>query len=438
VKQSRRHARAVRLLVVLLVAVAPVLAPAAGHAGPGQDEPGERDELGPRAGPPSVDLLTASGAIADVTGSLDELSAEVDTQVAAVVAARRAETEAAEALVDAEAAVAETEAALDELVAESDVVVIESFIDPPIEDALETLNADSLADATVRQSILSDHADTNADVLTRLAAAQEDVAAIKAVQREATDAAQARAGEAQAALDELVDTLSAQSLFVLAVEERLDANLAEAEALEDLDPEAAQALREREGEIAAELAAIASAREQEALEDAYREALAEAAERAEAEEAARQQATPSGGGGTTLGPASGQLATVACPAGGSITVDSSLAGNLGSMLDAAAAAGLNMCGNGYRDPAEQIALRRAHCGTSQYAIYEAPSSSCSPPTARPGTSQHEQGLAVDLTCNGGGALGSSSPCFAWLQANAASYGLYNLPSEPWHWSNDGT
>jgi hypothetical protein len=425
-----------RLLVVLLVAVAPVLAPAAGLARPGQDEPGEPDEPGSHAGRPSVDLLTASGATADVTASLDELSAEVDTQVAAVVGARRAEAEAAQVLADADAAVAETEAALGELVAESDAVVIEAFLNPPIEDALETLSADSLAEATVRQSILDDHADTNADVLSRLAAAQEDVTAVKAVQQEAADAAEARAGEAQAALDELVATVSAQSLFVLAVEDRLDANLAEAEALEDLDPEAAQALREREGEIAAELADIASAREQEALEDAYRQALAEAAERAEAEEARQQPSSPSGG--TTLGPASGQLATVACPGGGSITVDSSLAGNLAAMLDAAAAEGLNMCGNGYRDPAEQIALREAHCGTSYYAIYEAPSSSCSPPTARPGTSQHELGLAVDLTCNGGGALGSSSPCFAWLQANAASYGLYNLPSEPWHWSNDGT
>ena len=119
-------------------------------------------------------------------------------------------------------------------------------------------------------------------------------------------------------------------------------------------------------------------------------------------------------------------------------MDSSLASNLGAMMRAAAADGLNLCGNGYRDPAAQIAVRRANCGTSYYDIYEAPSSSCSPPTAKPGTSQHELGLAVDFTCNGGGAMGQSSPCFPWLQSNAASYGLYNLPSEPWHWSNDGT
>jgi LAS superfamily LD-carboxypeptidase LdcB len=96
-----------------------------------------------------------------------------------------------------------------------------------------------------------------------------------------------------------------------------------------------------------------------------------------------------------------------------------------------------MCGGGYRDPAQQVALRRAHCGSSDYAIYQAPSSACSPPTARPGTSMHEQGLAIDVTC-GGGAISRGSACFGWLQGHAAGYGLHNLPSEPWHWSTDGS
>jgi hypothetical protein len=48
------------------------------------------------------------------------------------------------------------------------------------------------------------------------------------------------------------------------------------------------------------------------------------------------------------------------------------------------------------------------------------------------------GLAIDFTCDGGGVISSSSsPCFQWLEANAASYGLYNLPSELWHWSDNG-
>jgi D-alanyl-D-alanine carboxypeptidase len=31
----------------------------------------------------------------------------------------------------------------------------------------------------------------------------------------------------------------------------------------------------------------------------------------------------------------------------------------------------------------------------------------------------------------------NSPCFVWLAANAGTYGLKNLPSEPWHWSTNG-
>ena len=83
--------------------------------------------------------------------------------------------------------------------------------------------------------------------------------------------------------------------------------------------------------------------------------------------------------------------------------------------------------------AEQIATRRANCGTSDYDVYEKPASQCSPPTARPGQSMHEQGLAVDFV-HQGRILTRSSPAFRWLQANAARFGLYNLPSEPWHWS----
>lgn len=104
-----------------------------------------------------------------------------------------------------------------------------------------------------------------------------------------------------------------------------------------------------------------------------------------------------------------------------------------AMLTAAAADGLHLTGHSYRDPAQQIALRRANCGTSHYAVYEMPANRCSPPTARPGTSNHERGLAIDFDrCST-----RATACHRWLAANAATYGLYNLASEPWHWSIDG-
>jgi LAS superfamily LD-carboxypeptidase LdcB len=120
-----------------------------------------------------------------------------------------------------------------------------------------------------------------------------------------------------------------------------------------------------------------------------------------------------------------------------ITVHTQIGSQVSALVQAARSAGFALAGGGYRSPAEQIALRRSHCGTSQYAIYEMPASQCSPPTARPGSSNHERGLAIDFTCNGG-RLTRGSACFQWLAGNAASYGFFNLPSEPWHWSIDGS
>lgn len=132
-------------------------------------------------------------------------------------------------------------------------------------------------------------------------------------------------------------------------------------------------------------------------------------------------------------PAAGELATV----GGGITVDGSIAGNVQGLLDEAAAAGFTLTGSGYRSHQRQIELRRQNCGPSDYAIYQMPSSQCSPPTARPGSSMHEVGLAIDVSCNGTLIESRSSACFRWMAAHAPSFGLLNLPSEPWHWSVNG-
>lgn len=122
---------------------------------------------------------------------------------------------------------------------------------------------------------------------------------------------------------------------------------------------------------------------------------------------------------------------------GGIRVHQSIAGNLSQMLGAARASGINLGGGGFRDPADQVRVRRSNCGSSSYSIYQAPSSSCRPPTAIPGTSQHERGLAIDFT-SGGSALSSGGSGYSWLKANASRYGFHNLPGEPWHWSTTGS
>jgi hypothetical protein len=120
-----------------------------------------------------------------------------------------------------------------------------------------------------------------------------------------------------------------------------------------------------------------------------------------------------------------------------IAIHKTVATNLKAMIEAAEADGIILRGNGWRDPSAQIRLRRAHCGTSDYAIWEAPASSCRPPTARPGSSYHERGLAIDFTDNGKSINSPSSPAYLWLRRNAANYGFYNLPTERWHWSTTG-
>ncbi len=155
------------------------------------------------------------------------------------------------------------------------------------------------------------------------------------------------------------------------------------------------------------------------------------------------------------------LASVA----GAIIVNAEIEDDIDRLIANARADGLVLSGGGYRTIESQIALRLSHCGGGgpagveapgeeatpeelaafqasldahrQYVIYEAPSSSCSPPTATPGNSQHQQGLAIDFTQDGA-ILGSSSEAFHWMVENAADYGLINLPSEAWHWSTTGS
>lgn len=115
-----------------------------------------------------------------------------------------------------------------------------------------------------------------------------------------------------------------------------------------------------------------------------------------------------------------------CDIGG-MTVNASAAQAFLDMKNAAAADGIKLSGGGYRSNAEQISLRGQHgCGGAN--LYNR---NCEgvPPTAVPGRSMHEVGLAVDFNMTGG--------VFQWLKANAGRFGIFNLPSEAWHWSTTG-
>ena len=126
---------------------------------------------------------------------------------------------------------------------------------------------------------------------------------------------------------------------------------------------------------------------------------------------------------------------------GGITVAASLAPALEDMLEAAYADGIELSGYGYRSPETTARLRRAN-GCPD--VYESPASACRVPTARPGESMHEQGLAIDFNYRGGtvcyprsASSCTGNPAFDWLAANAARYGLQVLSTEAWHWSTNG-
>ena len=120
-----------------------------------------------------------------------------------------------------------------------------------------------------------------------------------------------------------------------------------------------------------------------------------------------------------------------------IQVSVEIAAQVEALLDAAEASGFVLSGGGFRDPQRQIELRKKNCGTSDFAIFEMPADQCNPPTARPGQSQHEKGLAIDFTSAGRLITSTSDPAFIWLTDNAPGFGFINLPGEPWHWSTTG-
>jgi peptidoglycan hydrolase CwlO-like protein len=385
-----------------------------------------------------IDALEAKDA--EVQAALTELEANVATQRAELDEAERAHQEAESELAAAIQAVADAQGRIDDLNRRADELVVQSFVNPPSENALDAFRADSLSDAAVKQAVIEIQADTDADVLDQLDEAHEDMEVEQANRTAAEAAAAARKDEAAQELADVETALEQQQSFAADLEERLNAKLAEAESLKEFDKALSDRLVREQAEVARRIRAM-----QEAAERQRR--AAEAAARAAAA-AANQPPPPASDSpprtpavappSAVVRPAPGGLATVTCPHGGSILVAGSIAGNVQALLNAAANDGVSLCASsGWRSSQKQIELRREHCGSSTYAIYYMPASQCSPPTARPGTSMHERGLAIDFSCNGGGAIIYGNSCWNWLAAHADEYGLYNLPSEPWHWSTTG-
>jgi flagellar biosynthesis chaperone FliJ len=380
-----------RPLLAALAASAFVVASVSGAAG---DTREERDALRREQAAVAADLDVLAAADADITAALGTLEANLAVEQEALAAAEaqveQAETRLAAAR-DAEQRLIDE---IEGLEADVRAVAVQAYIGSGASDRLGIiLGAEDPTEATQRV-VMADTVtiDLN-DLVDRLEVAREELEAVRRAAQVAAD----QASDAHAEIDARVDALELareqHATLAAEVDARINARLAEAAALATLDAELSRQIQERE---------IALAR------------------------ATARSGTGAAPGGPVPTP---PLRTVR-----GITVHVDIAGLLEDLLLAAEADGIDLGGGGYRDSADQWRLREAHCPDP----VNSPPSECHPPTARPGTSNHERGLAVDFTTNGRVISSRSDPAFVWLAEHAATYGFVNLPSEPWHWSVDGS
>ena len=364
------------LLVAGLVSI-----PAIGGANTSQDPSAEREAVRAKKAQVAVQVDALKATDAEVSAALDALQANVKGQEQLLAEANRAAEAAEAAHADAVAAVEAKQAEIAALREDIRDFAVQAFVHPPADDAMAALDTADPSEAAQKRALLDLQNTNELDLLDRLTALEEDLD----VQRQLAEEASARAEEKRAAaagrLAELESARDQQAAYAAEGEARLDRALSEVASLERVDAELSAKIQKQQEELARKAAEAAAARARSA------------------------PSRSSGGGG-----------------GGSRRVTFNRSPST-----------VMLCGGGYRSSQGQIETRKANCGTSDYAIYEMPASQCSPPTARPGTSMHEQGLAIAFnTCPS-----RSTACYQWLSRNASSFGFHNLPSEPWHWSTNG-
>lgn len=364
----------------------------------------------------SVDALKASDV--EVNRALDALEGQAKAEEARLAAARQAAEAAAQQAEVARRRQQQAEESVARMRAAVRDFAVEAYVNPAASRYVALLSSRSVNELARKQALLEAGTTHGREALDGLKAARDDLAS----QRDAAELAAARASERRREVGSKAQQVAAardkQASFADSVEERLNAKLAEADSLAALDANLSAEITRREAAVAARVRATTAAR---------------AAPTGPGSARVASGAPGRSGAPTPAGVRGGvKLATVR-----GITVAAEIADNLERLLAAAEADGIVLGGSGYRDSSGQVALRRSNCGSSTYATYEMPASQCSPPTAKPGSSMHERGLAVDFTYQGRVISSRSNPAFQWLSRNAGRYGFYNLPSEPWHWSTNG-
>jgi D-alanyl-D-alanine carboxypeptidase len=366
----------------------------------------ERDRLRAKRSKAAAKVQASKVSSLKATQALEVLNSSVRLTGVALDKARRAANRASAEAASARAKERVLTKQLSGLRGQQHEAALAAFTGALGDDADTYLSSENVTEAGRRAELNSIARRTSADVIDRLSAVQQDLELQRAIADRAERKAAAFKSSVADRLSTYKDARSQQARVAADAEARLEAQLSEAESLKALDSRLSS-------QIAAQNDALA------------------------------RQLRSAGVGGRGSGSYSGgslpSVGNVSVSGGGDlhgIVVASSIKGNLARLLAAAQRDGVYLSGGGYRSSSAQVRLRAAHCGSSSFAIYQMRSSQCHPPTARPGASMHERGLAIDFT-QGRGALTRGSSGYAWLRANAGRFGFKNLPSEPWHWSVNG-
>ncbi len=450
--QPTPHQPARRLPVALAVLAVVVAGMVFSHPSSAEtDAERERDRVRQERASSAANVNALEADQADVQAALSELNDQLTAEEEALASAQREVEEAEADRRTAEEGISEAEARLAELEDRLRAQMVEAYTATD-ERSVAILDAHDATDMVKRRAILAGRTADDEDLVDQVRAAQADLRAQRRAAVAAGERAEAQRQEVARRRDSVQAARDQQANFADQVQQRIDAEVAHGLELAERDQALSARIIREAAEYQARLAMLADQqRRRDAAARQQQEQAAAAAAAAPTYDDAGREAEPvaaassggsggsssggsssGGGGGGGVAPIGGGGGGVSLCSAAGITVNCQIASQVSAMVNAAAAAGVSLSGGGYRDPAQQIALRRAHCGSSSYAIYEMPSSQCRPPTAKPGSSQHEVGLAIDFNnCS------RSSACFRWLSGNASRFGMYNLPAESWHWSVNG-
>lgn len=378
----------------------PTTAPPTTAPGAGVD-PAERQRVEAAEAAKAREVDAANAKLTDLTNALIVLRRAVNAKASDLEYANESLAAAERGVELAEADVEDAQAELGDLETRVSEMAVRAFVGDQGDRAV-IFAVDDPTKAMRMDVMRAQATQTDLEIVEDLRAAQEDLVVRRAEALDAASAADQLRVASEEQLAALQQEQDAQASLSGAAEDRLDHLLSERAALASLGADLGSGSADTDALVA--------------------------------QLASNPTATSTG---TNVVPPSVVTEDDIAYAGNGIYVHVSIVEDIRQLLIDAAADGVEFAGGGYRSSAAQIATRRSNCGTTNYAIYEMPASQCNPPTARPGRSMHERGMAIDFTYNGLLIRSQSGAGWGWLVANAARYGLQNLPSEPWHWSING-